>query len=176
MGRREGAVALLLAVLMTFCAAAPRTGGAQATRTRTCAAGQVRLEVTAADSVMSQPFVDIAVIDTGPASCTLRGYPRLRAPGHRLRVRHGVYERGDPRPTSVAVRPGRGAVFSVGTATAYQGGRRLTTLSRLAVVLPGSDTALPVRVDLPATRPAGRAFPVGVTAITPARRTGTPRR
>jgi hypothetical protein len=128
-------------------------------------------------SVMSQPFVDIAVTNLGTASCLLKGYPRIEAWGHAgtkdatqsdrlsLRIRHGVYERTDHGPRRIVLQPHDAAFFSVGTGTAYQGGLHPIMIKRLAVTLPGTRTPKMLSISLIATRPVGRRIPVGITAL-----------
>lgn len=148
-------------------------------RPRTCQADQVRIAVTLTGSTMSQPFSDIAVTNTGAASCVVRGYPRIQVWGHRgwqdsqaptqhlgILVHHGLYERVDQGPHRVVVRPHHDAFFSIGTGTAYQGGLHIMTLTRLAVTPPGTHLSKTVSVSLLATRPPGQKIPVGITAIT----------
>jgi hypothetical protein len=130
-------------------------------------------------SVMSQPFADMAIEDTGTTPCAISGYPRIGVRGVRaedrdssarplpISVHHGLYERKDPGPLRLVLRPGHPLFFSVGTATAFQGGVHLLRLTRLVVVLPGTRVPRTIRIDLLASRPAGRRIPVGLTAITP---------
>jgi hypothetical protein len=128
---------------------------------------------------MSQPFADVAITNTGATPCLLRGYPRLRAWGHRgwadspapsvrlgIREHHGIYERVDHGRRRVVLRPGHRAFFSIGTAMAFQGGRHVFTLTRMTVVLPGTHAPKVLPVSLPATRPRAARFPVGLTAVT----------
>jgi hypothetical protein len=137
--------------------------------------------VTITGAEMSQPFSDIAVTNTTAASCVLRGYPRIHVWGHQgwqhsrtptvrlgILVNHGIYERVDQGPHRVEIRPHHEAFFSIGTATAYQGGLHIITLTRLAVVLPGTNVSKTLTISLPATRPPGRRIPLGITAVTDA--------
>jgi hypothetical protein len=66
----------------------------------------------------------------------------------------------------VVVRPQGRVFFSIGTATAYQGGRHILILTRLSVGLPRTRSLNAVQIDLPATRFPGRKIPIGITAIT----------
>ena len=132
--------------------------------------------------MMSQPFADIAVTNTGAASCQLKGYPQIQAWGHRgwkaatqsvrlgIIVHHGVYERADNGPRRVTVQPRQAAYFSVGTATAYQGGLHGIIINRLSATLPGTQSPKALLINLAATRPQGRRIPVGVTALRPAQK------
>lgn len=144
-----------------------------------CPAKLLRMTVDASGSVMSQPFADIALTNTGPSPCLLRGYPRLAVWGHpgwqhspsptvreRIVTQHGLYERRDPGPHLVVVRPHHNAYFSIGTATAYQGGLHIITLTRLAVGLPGLPDTKALSFRLNATRPPRRPIPIGITAVT----------
>lgn len=158
-------------------------GSIQATRTdgageMQCRGSHTRIAVALTGSNMSQPFADIVVTNTGPVACVLRGYPRVRAWGHHgwnsdglssarlpIRVRHGIYERTDRGPRRIMIRPGQHVFFSVGTATAYQGGLHIITITRFAVTLPGTDRPKPLPIDMPATRPPRRKIPVGITAV-----------
>lgn len=141
-----------------------------------CRADDVRLSVAMTGSVASQPFSDIAVTNTGTTPCALLGYPRIEARGVlgreaatvplAIAVHHGLYERTDPGPQRVVLRPGHDAFFSVGTATAYQGGLHPITLRRLTVVLPGTHVRKVLSINLLASRPARGRIPVGITALT----------
>src|SRR5262249_45624055 len=128
-----------------------------------CQADEIRLSVALTDSLMSQPFSDIALTNTGTTPCVLSGYPHLTS-RPAMAVHHGLYEREDPGPHAVLIRPNHDAFFSVGTAAAYQGGRHPITLRRLTVVLPGTHVAKTVTIHLLATRPPGTRIPVGITA------------
>jgi hypothetical protein len=186
--------ALLLAGGATSCGdqrvAAERSDSApsseshpDADQTQSCRADQMRLTVAQHGSMMSQPFMDLAVTNTGADSCVLSGYPSIRVRGHRGRpgepstaahmvisVRHGTYERVDRGPRRLVLRPQRRAFFSMGTATAYQGGRHPIALTELVVVLPGTRIAKTLPIDMIATRPADRSIPIGITAVTAAPR------
>ena len=145
---------------------------------RVCQAKQLRLAVGASGSVMSQPFADLALTNTGTSPCVLRGYPRIAVWGHggwqhpfptvreRIVTHHGLYERRDPGPHRIVVRPHHNAYFSIGTATAYQGGLHMITLTRLAVTVPGVPVTRALSIRLNATRPPGRPIPIGITAVT----------
>lgn len=128
-------------------------------------------------SVASQPFSDIALSNAGAKACALSGYPRIEARGVlgsdqattvplALTVHHGLYERADPGPHRIVLRPRHPAYFSIGTATAYQGGLHPIILTRLTVVLPGTDVFKMLGISLAATRPARGKIPVGITAVT----------
>lgn len=143
-----------------------------------CSADDVRITVALTGSAMSQPFSDIAITNTGSAPCLLRGYPRITVWGHPgfqsnktpstplgIAVHHGLYERADRGPRRVVVPPRHEAYFSVGTVAAYQGGAHPITLTRLAVTLPGTDTAKTLAISLLATRPPGQHIPIGITAL-----------
>ncbi len=124
---------------------------------------------------MSQPFLVIALANRATKRCRLRGYPAIGAWGHRadqpvtrltLAVRHGsIYQRQDPGAHRVVLGAHGAAWFSLGTATAYDGGRDPYLITRLTVTAPGAATPIPLRVNLLATAPAGAAIPVGVTAV-----------
>jgi hypothetical protein len=127
---------------------------------------------------MSQPFSDLAITNTGPAPYVLRGYPRIAVWGHPgfqsnktpsaplgIAVHHNIYERADRGPRRVVVPPRHEAYFSVGTVAAYQGGAHPITLTRLAVTLPGTDSAKTLTISLLATRPPGQHIPIGITAL-----------
>ncbi len=136
-----------------------------------------RSAVVLTESVMSQPFADVAVTNTGHTSCVLRGYPHLEAWGHDARrsptrdvrlgivVDHDIYERIDGGPVQVVLKPRHRAYFSIGTATAYQGGLHLICVTGISVTLPGDHRSQRLGVDLFASRPVGGRIPVGVTAL-----------
>ena len=71
-----------------------------------------------------------------------------------------------PARTAVVVRPHHNAYFSIGTATAYQGGLHIIALTRLGVTLPGVPVTKALPISLNATRPPGRPIPIGITAVT----------
>ncbi len=160
----------------------PTSGpGDSARRPTQCRANRLRLSVALSASTMSHPFADIAVTNTGTAPCVLSGYPRVKAGGHPgwpdspasampmgIVVHHGIYERVDHGPHRVVVRPHHHVFFSIGTATAYGSAPHVVTLTRLTVNLPGTRAPKTLAISLLATRPPGRRFPVGVTAITAA--------
>lgn len=147
-----------------------------------CRADRTRISVLSTGSMMSQPFADIAVTNTGAPSCQLKGYPQIQAWGHRgwkaatqsvrlgIIVHHGVYERADNGPRRVVVQPRQAAYFSVGTATAYQGGLHGIIINRLSATLPGTQPPKALLINLPSTRPQGRRIHVGVTALRPAQK------
>jgi hypothetical protein len=164
-------VHVVLAVgLLAGCASSPATAGAEVS---TCHAGILRLKVAASGAVMSQPFVDISLRNTAGTTCRLHGYPTIHVTAqsaHGARsvvptvVRSGsIYERRDFGPTRVVLAPHAVASFSLGTNTAQ--GKRLLTITRLAVTPPGSTQAIPISVRLPATRPVHQPVPIVVTAI-----------
>jgi Protein of unknown function (DUF4232) len=131
-------------------------------------------------SAMSQPFADISVTNSGTAACLLRGYARITAWGHvgggaratrlGILVHHGIYERADRGPRRVTLEPGEAGYLSVGTATAFQGGRHPIAVTRLSVTLPDDAVARPLVIDLLASRQPGGRIPVGITAMRPAPR------
>jgi hypothetical protein len=188
-----GTIIAALAVTSTACSAhqAPDTAngatqGSAASATHhvstrvvpRCRAADVRMSVAKTASEMSQPFSDIALTSNRTTPCALSGYPRIGVRGflgedHRgeplalgISVGHGLYERADPGPSRVLLQPGHEVFFSIGTATAYQGGLHLITLTRLIAVLPGTHVPLTVPINLLASRLPGRKIPVGITAIT----------
>ena len=107
---------------------------------------------------------ELAHVDPGRvlAQAAARGI-RFLAPGD---AKWGLYERTDPGPHRIVLRPRRPAYFSIGTATAYQGGLHPITLTRLTVVLPGTHVRKTLSINLLASRPARGKIPVGITAIT----------
>jgi len=141
----------------------------------TCLAGNLRAVIIDAGSNGSQPFDTIALRNVGPNTCSLDGYPTLTACGHQrggadhrlqIRVRDGaIYARPDPGPHVVSVATGQRASFSIGTADAYQGGAHPIFITRLEITAPGSAVAVALRLRMPATRPVGKAIPIGVTAL-----------
>lgn len=140
-----------------------------------CQVRQLRARVATSGSEASQPFATIALTNRGSRSCTLRGYPGLAAFGHaesetadkRLAIRttHIIYERVDRGPRLVVVRPAEAASFSVGTATAYDGGVHLVTITALHIIVPGTAAPITLQMDMLASGPEGRPIPVGVTAF-----------
>jgi uncharacterized protein DUF4232 len=137
-----------------------------------CRGSDLTGRVEVSESVMSQPFVDVVLVNAGPAPCQLSGYPDVAVRGHpvgeagsrpiAIDVRHGVYERTDPGPTRLSLDPGDAAVFSLGTGTAYGGGLHLLVVTDVFVRLVAG--TVPIRVRMYATGPPGRHVPVGVTA------------
>jgi hypothetical protein len=134
-----------------------------------CTTAGVEATVTASDSVASQPFAAVALRNTGPAPCTLRGYPDvafLSAAGASIAtvVSHGsTYEVPDPGPVDVTIGPGDSAHFTLGTLTATGG--PVVGMPDVLVSW-GSGAALKVRVDLAgAAARGGEPIPVIVTAF-----------
>lgn len=143
---------------------------------RRCQANQLRLAVALSGSTMSQPFDDISITNSGARPCMLSGYPQIAAAGHRgfpdqpapavpvaIKVHHRIYERVDPGPHQILLRPRHHAFFSIGTGDAHDG--PLFTLTRLTVILPGTRSPHILKVGLLANGPLGRMIPLGVTAI-----------
>jgi hypothetical protein len=146
-----------------------------------CRASDVRLAVVDTEAVMSQPFSDISLTSDRATPCVLSGYPRIRVQGLlgddrdeeplplAISVHHGLYERADPGPHRVVLRPRGRLYFSIGTGTAYQGGLHPITLTRLVAVLPGTHLPMTVPIHLLATKPPDEKIPVGITAIAASR-------
>jgi photosystem II stability/assembly factor-like uncharacterized protein len=161
----------------------PHNPAPHTTRTSapTCRSPQLTARIATSGSVMSQPFATIALRNHSPNPCTLRGYPRLTVFGHRARgpvtrlpshPRQGsIYERDDPGPHRLLLAPSQVATFSVGTATAFQGGLHMLTITRLAITPPGNTTPLTLHIQMYASHPPGAPIPVGITALQPG--TGT---
>ncbi len=128
---------------------------------------------------MSQPFVVLALTNESNRSCFLQGYPSVIASGrwgkpgadshaHALRIdvrRGSIYEWPDRGAHRVALRQGQRALFAVGTATAYQGGKRLARITELHLTPPGDHGVLRLPVALLASAPRHQPIPVGVTAL-----------
>jgi hypothetical protein len=176
--RRRVGVALtgvVLAATSACAGAAVTTSSGTPLRATTCRSGDLAVRVAGSGAEMSQPFLVIVLVNRASTPCRLRGYPTLRAWGHRaarpvtplpLVVRHGsIYQRQDPGPHRLELKTHEAASFSLGTATAYDGGKDPYLITRLAVTAPGAAAPARLRVDLPATAPAGAAIPVGVTAV-----------
>jgi hypothetical protein len=190
-----GAIIMSLAAVSTGCSSrqtldadGPRqtspvptssaTSGISTQAPSRCRPDDVRMSVAKTASVMSQPFSDIALTNTGTTSCVLLGYPGIRVRGFRgedrragtvplaISLHHGLYERTDPGPRRVVLRPEHKVFFSIGTATAFQGGLHLITLTQLIAVLPGTNVPATLSIDLLASSPPGKRIPVGITAIT----------
>lgn len=157
-----------------------RTKSPKPTPLRRCCADQLRFAVTLTAAAMSQPFSSIAVTNVGAASCVLRGYPRIHVWDHRgfwqngrsptvrlgIRVHHGIYERVDQGPHRVVLRPHHQAFFSIATGTVFQGGQHMMTLTRLAVIAPGTQVSKTLSIKLLTAMLPGRRIPVGITAVT----------
>jgi photosystem II stability/assembly factor-like uncharacterized protein len=141
----------------------------------TCRSRQLTAHVALSGSVMSQPFATIALRNHSPRPCTLRGYPRLTIYGHgargpvtRLAIRPhqgSIYERDDPGPHRVLLAPRQAATFTMGTATAFQGGLHMLTITRLAITPPGDTSPLTVHFQMYASHPPDAPIPVGITAL-----------
>jgi hypothetical protein len=141
----------------------------------TCRSRELTPRVAVFGSMASQPFVTITLRNHGSRTCKLRGYPGVEVVGHgestpdsgmAVDLRRGsIYERSDPGPHRVLLRPGALASFNVGTGTAYDGGRDLLTLTRLIITPPGNRATVSLAVQMHASRFAGRPIPVGVTAV-----------
>jgi hypothetical protein len=141
----------------------------------TCLSGHLHAVMIGGGSVASQPFATIALRNAGTKACSLIGYPAIAAYGHlrggpdhrlQIRLRDGaIYERPDPGPHVVIVAAGGHASFSIGTALAYQGGAHIILITQLEITPPGSHAAMALRLRLAASRPAGKAIPIAVTAL-----------
>jgi hypothetical protein len=146
-------------------------------RSPRCGTASLAVRVVTSGSVMSQPFLEIALTNRGSNRCRLRGYPAITAVGHRafadeapsplhLDLHPGpIYERTDPGPQWVELPPRHRAFFALGTVAAYQGGAHLLQITELAITPDGNHAALHLTVDLLASAPANQPIPVGVTAI-----------
>jgi hypothetical protein len=140
-----------------------------------CRAEQLRVRAVIGGSVASQPFETIALRNAGGRACSLDGYPTITAYGHhsggvehrlRIRLRDGaIYERTDPGPHVITLARGQRASFSLGTEGAYQGGAHPILITRVAVAPPRCSATTTLSLRMLATRPVGRAIPVGVTAL-----------
>jgi hypothetical protein len=138
-----------------------------------CRSGQLKLAVATKGSTMSQPFMDVSIRTKRP--CRLRGYPSIRAWAHgaststsarlKISLSHGLYERADAGPHTIVVTKDHPAMFSLGTDSAYQGGRNHVSITRFRIALPGSTTAVNLHVDMRATFPPGKPVPIGITAL-----------
>jgi hypothetical protein len=157
-------------------AAAPTLAHGRTLTVLRCQAGQLRARVQTFGSEMSQPFMDIALENVGPAPCAVGGYILLRAWGshsgdeaRRLDIsvdRGDFYERDDPGPGRIVLRAGQRALLSIGTATAYQGGAHIFVIERLAICVRRAGAPLTLTgLGLPASAPPRAAIPVGVTAL-----------
>jgi hypothetical protein len=142
-----------------------------------CRAAQLTAAVTDSGSQSSQPFVVIALTNTSASVCELTGYPQITATGYasstpattgklQVTVTDGaIYERGDPGPQRIELSPHASASFALGTATAYDGGAHLYSITRLGITVPGDQTSVPVTVNIAASSPANQPIPVTVTAL-----------
>jgi hypothetical protein len=142
----------------------------------TCLSGHLHAVMIGGGSVASQPFATIALRNVGANACSLIGYPAIAAYGHprgggpdhrlQIRLRDGaIYERPDPGSHVVIVAAGGHASFTIGTALAYQGGAHIIFITQFEITPPGSHAAIALRLLLPASRPAGKAIPIAVTAL-----------
>ncbi len=179
--------ALSLASVLTVlgCSPTPATPATPATHTApgtqgvpVCPRGDLSVKVAVSGSVASQPFLVISLTSHGSSRCRLHGYPDITATGHpagrsmvrRLRVierRGPIYERSDPGDRTVTLQREAVASFSLGTATAFQGGRSLATITAISFRVPGIQQPFHVRTSMLASAPAGAPIPIGVTALTP---------
>lgn len=149
---------------------APASPTVSPSPTSACSGTHLRARIAVQGSEMSQPFIVVELRNTATVACTLRGYPALTARSDsgpmQIRVQHGVYERVDPGPHTVTLRPGGTTAFAVGTATAYGGGAHLIMLRELMITVPGDTTPIRLPVTgMAASGPPGAAIPVGVTAF-----------
>jgi hypothetical protein len=155
------------------------------TQITACRAAQLTGAVTGSGSESSQPFVVIALTNTSAAGCELTGYPQITAAGYAwptpaatgilpITVTDGaIFERSDPGPQRLELSPNASASFALGTATAYDGGAHMYSITRVEITLPGDQTTIPVIVNVAASRPASQPIPVTVTALV-AGRSGPP--
>ncbi len=78
-------------------------------------------------------------------------------------VSDGSVQIAQAKAKTVVLQPGGRAYFVLGAAVAY-GTRPPITFRRVSVAIGGS--VLRSAIRLPATRPPGKPFPIGVTAFT----------
>lgn len=164
----------MVLLVLTGCGA----GAQQSSRVRAaatvmgpCRPDQLHAAVVGQDSVMSQPFVDIRLVNRGSARCRLDGYPGIRVlsstptsyPLHGVHVKHGAFVRGGEPPRAVVLARGAAAYLTVETAVAYQGGLHIFTLTDVAITLPGSPGALRLRLHLDASRAPHGATEIAVS-------------
>lgn len=140
-----------------------------------CDTSSLTARVVTGGSTANSPFLVISLTNQRSARCHLRGYPTIAALGHRaytheksgslnIAVRRGsIYERRDPGPRRVELEPHGKAFFALGTGTGWN--PPMYQITRLVITPPGSQESLRLRVALPATGPANKPIPVGVTAL-----------
>jgi hypothetical protein len=139
-----------------------------------CAASELSARQTGSGAGMSQPYSIITVTNAGSDSCALKGYPSITGAWTKTGrkaihiTRGSLGNMSDPGPTQVVLSPGGRAWFAVGAATAYD--PPLVTFTRLAFsTAPGVAGSVMARLQLQATAPHGKPFPIGVTAFAPGR-------
>lgn len=184
------AVGCALAVVTTGCrdrdgappSSTPRIPASASPTTDTAA--RPRAACTGADllagigeygSTMSQPFLTVTLTNTRRMACRLHGYPALTITGTEqgtpigprdIVVRHGpTYERPDPGPTWLTLRPREVASFTLGTAVAYGERDGSITLSRMVIPLKPGDHPLSIAMTMAASAPPGKRIPVAETAL-----------
>jgi len=139
---------------------------------RTCAAGDLSAKQTGSGAGMSQPFVVITLTNTSGTACALDGYPAITGmwTKHARKTVHvtrgNLGNMTDPGVSRFVVAPGGHAWFAVGAATAYD--PPVVTFRRVVFSV-GAGPSVVAKVQLEATAPRGKAFPIGVTAFAPGR-------
>ncbi len=140
----------------------------------TCSARDLSARQSGSGAGMSQPYVQITLTNTSGVACALDGYPKITGAWTRtgrkaVKVSNrNLQNIAGPAPHRFIVPAGGHAWFAIGTATAYD--PPLVTFRRFAFATTAGSSLLQrrtVAVQLQATAPSGKPFPVGVTAFAP---------
>ena len=140
----------------------------------TCSSSVLSAKQTGSGAGMSQPYSQITVTNTSSTACALGGYPSITRMWTKSGRKAITVKRGslgnmtDPGASRFVLGPGGHAWFAIGAATAYD--PPLVTFTRVAFsTSSGATVAASVisTMQLPATAPTGKPFPIGVTAFAP---------
>ncbi|MDO8733209.1 MAG: DUF4232 domain-containing protein [Actinomycetota bacterium] len=166
--QRASAVRLLIASLIAVSSVIP----ANASTVAICNSADLSGKATGSGAGMSQPYVVITVTNIGKASCALKGYPVLTgawtAKGKvAISAKNGdLFNMPSAKVKRFVLAPKAKAWFANGSATAYD--PPLVTINRIAFATSAgtsvADSSM-IRSGLMATAPAGKPYPLGVTAF-----------
>jgi hypothetical protein len=166
-----GATAALLAAGLLAGSPAALAGDSSVA---SCSARDFSARQTGSGAGMSQPYVQITLTNTSGAACALDGYPTITGAWTRTGrkpvtvTNRNLQNIAGPAPHRFIVPSGGHAWFAIGTATAYD--PPLVTFRRFGFATAPGSTLLQrrtVAVQLQATAPSGKPYPVGVTAFAP---------
>jgi hypothetical protein len=138
----------VLAALTTVAAALAFPASPIFAATRTCSSAQLRLSSVRILDAAGQRIWDLALNNTGRATCSLRGYPTVKLLNRRGQATVPAHHARGFTLRTVAISPGRRAFFSLSYASAGPCLPHYFTAYGLDVFPPGNHRGL--RLDRPA--------------------------